>query len=146
MCLCAIVAVHARVCMCGLEVPARARVLVHVCLPGTSVFVTSWEEGMHLSLLPVIDAIAKFDTRYWSAASPATPVGQPWATAAAEPFLLIDGGDYENIHLIGMLQRRVPRGHLQWLPRASSIVSLWGPWGLGCAGPGRRQARASYVL
>ena len=31
------------------------------------------------------------------------------AAATHEPFLLADGGDYENIHLIGMLKRRVER-------------------------------------
>jgi hypothetical protein len=90
---------------------------------------SSWEEGMRLSLVPIIDAIAQFDVHYWSPASPASPSHSEQAApanpdapdapaaapAAAEPFLLIDGGDYENVHLIGMLQRRV-RSTLSTLP------------------------------
>lgn len=65
-------------------------------------FASSYAPGETLSLAPIIDTVSSLRTDYFS------PVGsQKGAPAAKETFLLADGGDYENVHLIGMVQRRV---------------------------------------
>lgn len=79
---------------------------------------SSFAPGMAFSLVPGVDSLLQLPFQYWSPATPTTP---PRTLTAAsppppppppvthEPFLFADGGDYENIHLIGMLKRRVQR-------------------------------------
>jgi hypothetical protein len=62
-------------------------------------FASSWAPGETLSLAPLIDAVTSLKLDYFS---PAQGV-----SGAAEAYLFADGGDYENVGIIGMLQRQV---------------------------------------
>lgn len=66
-------------------------------------FASSWAPGETLSLAPVLDAATALKTDYFSTVK----ADDPRQPSAAEPFLFADGGDYENVHIIGMLQREV---------------------------------------
>ncbi len=65
---------------------------------------SSWAEGAAVSLVPLVDAAGALTAPYWSPASSADA-----APPVSEPFVLADGGVFENVHVIGMLQRRVRR-------------------------------------
>eukprot|EP00947_MAST-08B_sp_MAST-8B-sp1_P002001 g2001.t1 len=95
----------------GLE-PGQSTGVLDVPLPGggqgfdrgfslnDATFSSSFAAGETISLidLPGINSLVGLKTEYWSPSL---------ESPAAETNLLADGGDFENVHLIGMLKRRV---------------------------------------
>ena len=93
----------------GLAAGEGQRVLSGVPCPTDAAFAiedaiaaSGWFPGEGLSVVGLeglsLSPLLGLRYPYWS---PATP------TPAAEPYLFADGGDLENVHLIGLLKRRV---------------------------------------
>jgi hypothetical protein len=59
---------------------------------------SSWAVGPTVDALG-LDSVGGLVTDYWAPAAEGTP--------ATEPHIIADGGVYENVHLIGMIKRRV---------------------------------------
>lgn len=128
-----------------LDVP---RVAVPFSLANAT-FASSFFAGMVLSLLPLVDDAAHLLTGYWSPSSP---------SPRSDQMMLMDGGCFENVHLIGLLKRRVKNivlfintvqpmhSRIKWDPRkrppTSSEFDDMVPWFFGVpVAPGDEKER-----